>query len=132
MINEKPLTPLLQWLCEEQADITGKELAEVSGIAPQTWSKVRQGRQDLSSDLVWRVMGAIARLRPNSDCARVVALMEGKKFVRQRVTLQSLIASADESELEPAMLQLVARLFPKGDAEQHNLSSKRVKSPIAF
>ena len=132
MINEKPLTPLLVWLCEEQADITGKELAEVSGIAPQTWSKVRQGKQDLSSDLLWRVLKAIALLRPNSDSARVVALVEGKKFSRQRITLSSLIASADESELEGAMLQIVARLFPKGDAQHRPIASDRVKSPIAF
>ena len=50
----EPVSPLLRWLCEEQADIHGTELAELSGIARQTWSKVRQGKQDLSSDLLWR------------------------------------------------------------------------------
>jgi len=73
----KPLTPILQWLIEEQADISGKDLAKIALIAPQTWSKVRQGKQDLSSELIWRVMCAIASIRPRSDCARVVALMEG-------------------------------------------------------
>jgi hypothetical protein len=110
----KPITPLLEWLCDEQGDISGKDLAEVSGIAPQTWSKVRQGKQDLSSDLVWRVMCAIALLRPNSEAARVVSIVEGKPSQAHQsisASLSEMIRVADEEELEAAMLQIVRRMF---------------------
>lgn len=131
MTNDKPLSPILQWLCEEQADITGKQIAEITGIAPQTLSKVRQGKQDLSSDLLWRVMDAIAYLRPNSDCARVMALIEGKS--RQKISLSDVIASADESELETAMLQIVKRMFPKSRKNTDSVVNvERVKSPVLF
>jgi transcriptional regulator with XRE-family HTH domain len=74
----EPVSPLLRWLCEEQADIHGTELAELSGIARQTWSKVRQGKQDLTSDLLWRCMEVIARLRPRSECSQVVSIVKSQ------------------------------------------------------
>lgn len=131
----EPLTPLLKWLIDEQADITGKDLAELSGIAPQTWSKVRQGKQDLSSDLLWRCMKALALLRPHSDCARVLALVEGKKYLRSRPTIRlaDVIEAASDEELEAAMLQIVRRMFPKsGNNTDVVLNEARVKSPIPF
>lgn len=124
----EPLTPILLWLTEEQADISGKELAEIAGIAPQTWSKVRTGKQDLSSDLLWKVLKAIAYLRPASDVARVVSLIEGKKFRAPAVSLTAVIDAADEEELEGAMLQIVKRMFPKS-ADVSSLE-KQIKSPI--
>lgn len=125
----QPVTPILQWLCEEQADISGKDLAEVAGIAPQTWSKVRQGKQDLSSDLVWKVLKAISVLRPRSDAAKVVALIEGKKYHVPAVRLSDVINSSTDEELEDAMIQIVKRLFPKS-ADANGLS-ERLKSPVA-
>lgn len=128
----QPVTPILQWLCEEQADISGKDLAEVAGIAPQTWSKVRQGKQDLSSDLVWKVLKAISVLRPRSDAAKVVALIEGKKFSQPAILLSDVIESASDDELEAAFYQIFMRLFPKaGDNAGVQGFSDRLKFPIA-
>jgi len=114
----EPLTPLLKWLCDEQADIHGKDLAEISGIAPQTWSRVRQGKQDLSSDLLWRCMKAIAQLRPRSECAEVIRIVSSQKnaFDKKREREEhpllrierALSELKDETEENQAML-LMAR-----------------------
>ena len=114
----EPLTPLLKWLCEEQADIHGKDLAELSDIAPQTWSRVRQGKQDLSSDLLWRCMKAIAKLRPRSECAEVIRIVSSQKnaFDQKREREEhpllrierALSELKDETEENQAML-LMAR-----------------------
>jgi len=114
----EPLTPLLKWLCDEQADIHGKDLAEISGIAPQTWSRVRQGKQDLSSDLLWRCMKAIAQLRPRSECAEVIRIVNSQKnaFDKKREREEhpllrierALSELKDETEENQAML-LMAR-----------------------
>jgi transcriptional regulator with XRE-family HTH domain len=116
----EPVSPLLRWLCEEQADIHGTELAELSGIARQTWSKVRQGKQDLSSDLLWRCMEVIARLRPRSECAQVVRIvtsqndLERKKREREEHPLlrieRALEELKDETEENQAMLLIARRL----------------------
>jgi transcriptional regulator with XRE-family HTH domain len=115
----EPISPLLRWLCEEQADIHGTELAEQSGIARQTWSKVRQGKQDLSSDLLWRCMEVIARLRPRSECGRVVSIVqsqnaENKKRETEEHPLlrieRALSELKDETEENQAMLLMVSRL----------------------
>ncbi|MCC3532555.1 MAG: hypothetical protein JGK21_31835 [Microcoleus sp. PH2017_22_RUC_O_B] len=117
----EPVSPLLKWLCEEQADIYGKELAEVSGIAPQTWSKVRQGKQDLSSDLLWRCMEAIARLRPRSECAEVIRIVKSQKNVFEKKKREreehpllrierALSELKDETEENHAMLLMARRL----------------------
>lgn len=116
----EPVSPLLKWLCEEQADIHGKELAEVSGIAPQTWSKVRQGKQDLSSDLLWRCIEAIARLRPRSECAEVIRIVSSQKNVfekkreREEHPLlrieRALSELKDETEENQAMQLMMRRL----------------------
>ncbi|MEG4286284.1 hypothetical protein QUB68_24450 [Microcoleus sp. A006_D1] len=114
----EPLTPLLKWLCDEQADIHGKDLAELSDIAPQTWSRVRQGKQDLSSDLLWRCMEAIAQLRPRSECAEVIRIVSSQKnaFDKKREREEhpllrierALSELKDETEENQAML-LMAR-----------------------
>ncbi|MCC3499650.1 MAG: hypothetical protein JGK03_26130 [Microcoleus sp. PH2017_25_DOB_D_A] len=114
----EPVSPLLKWLCEEQADIHGKDLAELSGIARQTWSKVRQGKQDLSSDLLWRCMEAIAQLRPRSECAEVIRIVSSQKnaFDKKREREEhpllrierALSELKDETEENQAML-LMAR-----------------------
>ncbi|MEG5237024.1 hypothetical protein [Microcoleus sp. AT9b-C3] len=116
----EPVSPLLRWLCEEQADIHGTELAELSGIARQTWSKVRQGKQDLSSDLLWRCMEVIARLRPRSECAQVVRIvtsqndLQRKKREREEPPLlrieRALSELKDETEENQAMLLMARRL----------------------
>ena len=115
----EPVSPLLRWLCEEQADIHGTELAELSGIARQTWSKVRQGKQDLSSDLLWRCMEVIARLRPRSECGRVVSIVkaqnaENKDREREEHPLlrieRALAELKDETEENQAMLLMASRL----------------------
>ncbi|MEG4407029.1 hypothetical protein [Microcoleus sp. MON2_D5] len=116
----EPVSPLLRWLCEEQADIHGTELAELSGIARQTWSKVRQGKQDLSSGLLWRCMEVIARLRPRSECAQVVRIvtsqndLERKKREREEHPLlrieRALEELKDETEENQAMLLMARRL----------------------
>jgi len=116
----EPLTPFLEWLCDEQADIQGKDLAEISGISPQTLSRVRQGKQDLSSDLLWRYMEAIARLRPRSECAQVVRIVkpendsENKKTEREEHPLlrieRALSELKDETEENQAMLLIARRL----------------------
>ena len=114
----EPVSPLLRWLCEEQADIYGTDLAELSGIARQTWSKVRQGKQDLSSDLLWRCMEAIAKLRPRSECAEVIRIVSSQKnaFDQKREREEhpllrierALSELKDETEENQAML-LMAR-----------------------
>jgi transcriptional regulator with XRE-family HTH domain len=115
----EPVSPLLRWLCEEQADIHGTELAELSGIARQTWSKVRQGKQDLTSDLLWRCMEVIARLRPRSECSQVVSIIksqsaENKKREREEPPLlrieRALSELKDETEENQAMLLMARRL----------------------
>lgn len=116
----EPVSPLLRWLCEEQADINGTELAQLSGMARQTWSKVRQGKQDLSSDLLWRCMEVIARLRPRSECALVVSIvtsqneLERKKREREEHPLlrieRALSELKDETEENQAMLLIARRL----------------------
>jgi transcriptional regulator with XRE-family HTH domain len=115
----EPLTPLLKWLCDEQGDIQGKDLAEISGISPQTLSRVRQGKQDLSSDLLWRCMEAIARLRSRSECAQVVCIVKPendseKKREREEPPLlrieRALAELKDETEENQAMLLIARRL----------------------
>jgi|SRR4028119_399278 transcriptional regulator with XRE-family HTH domain len=115
----EPVSPLLRWLCEEQADIHGTELAELSGIARQTWSKVRQGKQDLTSDLLWRCMEVIARLRPRSECSQVVSIVksqsaENKRREREEPPLlrieRALSELKDETEENQAMLLMARRL----------------------
>jgi len=115
----EPVSPLLRWLCEEQADINGTELAELSGISRQTWSKVRQGRQDMTSDLLWRCMEVIARLRPRSECGQVVSIVksqnaEKKKREREEHPLlrieRALSELKDETEENQAMLLIARRL----------------------
>jgi transcriptional regulator with XRE-family HTH domain len=114
----EPVSPLLRWLCEEQADINGTQLAELSGIARQTWSKVRSGKQDLSSDLLWRCMEVIAKLRPRSECYQVVSIVnsqnENKKREREEHPLlrieRALAELKDETEENQAMLLMARRL----------------------
>jgi transcriptional regulator with XRE-family HTH domain len=114
----EPVSPLLRWLCEEQADIHGTELAELSGIARQTWSKVRQGKQDLSSDLLWRCMEVIARLRPFSDCGLVVCIVksqnDSERKEREEPPLlrieRALSELKDETEENQALLLMARRL----------------------
>ena len=115
----EPVSPLLRWLCEEQADINGTQLAELSGIARQTWSKVRSGKQDLTSDLLWRCMEVIARLRPRSECGQVVSIVksqnaENNKREREEHPLlrieRALSELKDETEGNQAMLLMARRL----------------------
>ncbi len=119
----EPLTPLLKWLCDEQADIHGKDIAEISGISPQTLSRMRQGKQDLSSDLLWRCMEAIAKLRPRSECVQVICIVspqnnvfEKKKREREREDHpllrieRALSELKDETEENQAMLLMMRRL----------------------
>lgn len=117
----EPQTPLLKWLCDEQADIHGKDLAEISGISPQTLSRMRQGKQDLSSDLLWRCIEAIAQLRPRSECAEVIRIVspqnnvfEKKKREREEHPLlrieRALSELKDETEENQAMLLMMRRL----------------------
>jgi transcriptional regulator with XRE-family HTH domain len=137
--ENKPLTPILQWLIDEQANIKGNKLAKMAGIAPQTFSSVRQGKQDLSSDLLWRVMNAIAELRPNSDCAQVVALIRGQNFSRQKNSLSDVIAVAidvaDDAELEEAFKLFGQKIFQKFNVKDSRDSfaeseGHRVKSSV--
>lgn len=115
----EPVSPLLRWLCEEQADIHGTELAELSGIARQTWSKVRQGKQDLSSDLLWRCMEVIARLRPRSECGQVVSIVKSQNAENNKRETEeppllrierALSELKDETEENQAMLLMARRL----------------------
>ncbi len=116
----EPLTPLLKWLCDEQADIQGKDLAEITGISAQTLSRVRQGKQDLSTDFLWRCIEVIARLRPRSECAKVVRIVkpendsESKKREREEHPLlrieRALSELKDETEENQAMLLMARRL----------------------
>lgn len=115
----EPVSPLLRWLCEEQADIHNTELAEQSGIARQTWSKVRHGKQDLSTDLLWRCMEAIARLRPFSECGRVVSIVKSQNAENKKREIEeppllrierALSELKDETEENQAMLLMASRL----------------------
>jgi transcriptional regulator with XRE-family HTH domain len=114
----EPVSPLLRWLCEEQADINGTELAELSGISRQTWSKVRQGKQDMTSDLLWRCMEVIARLRPRSECGQVVSIVKSQTESKKRGTEEhpllrierALDELKDETEENQAMLLMARRL----------------------
>ncbi len=116
----EPLTPLLKWLCDEQADIQGKDLAEITGISAQTLSRARQGKQDLSTDFLWRCREVIARLRPRSERAQVVRIVnaengsESKKREREEHPLlrieRALSELKDETEENQAMLLMARRL----------------------
>lgn len=133
------LSPLIEWLVQEQADIAGKELAEVAGIAPNTWSRAKTGKLELSAELSWRVMKAIALLRPRSDAARVVEIIEGregKKFSQPRLTigeqLETLISTVDDSELEAVFRVLTTRVFAGLKESKDKSDQDRVKSPIPY
>lgn len=113
----EPVSTLLKWLISEQGDVTGLEISEETGIATQTWSKARQGKQDLSSDLLWRAMVAIARRRPGSDVAKVVNIIEGGNSKRKKtdpplLRLERGLDALDEllnDEDEEEALLLIAR-----------------------
>jgi transcriptional regulator with XRE-family HTH domain len=133
--QQHPLTPILQWLIDEQGGtgITGKELANISGIAPQTWSRVRQGHQDLTTESLWKIIEAIAQLRPQSECAQVISIIQGKKKRLKQLTLPEMIEVSSEKELEEAMILIVKKLFPrKNNDESMDVSSSKNdrKSPI--
>lgn len=133
--QQHPLTPILQWLINEQGatGITGKELANISGIAPQTWSRVRQGHQDLTTESLWKIIQAIAQLRPQSECAQVISIIQGKKKRLKQLTLPEMIEVSSEKELEEAMILIVKKLFPrKNNDESMDVSSSKNdrKSPI--
>jgi predicted transcriptional regulator len=133
--QQHPLTPILQWLIDEQGGtgITGKELANISGIAPQTWSRVRQGHQDLTTESLWKIIEAIAQLRPQSECAQVISIIQGKKKRLKQLTLPEMIEVSSEKELEEAMILIVKKLFPrKNNDESMDASSSKNdrKSPI--
>ena len=114
----EPVSPLLRWLCEEQANINSTQLAELSGIARQTWSKVRSGKQDLTSDLLWRCMEVIARLRPRSECGQVVCIVKSQNAENERereehplLRIERALAELkDETEENQAMLLMARRL----------------------
>ncbi len=129
--ENKPLSPILQWLVGEQANIKVNKLAKMAGIAPTTFSNVRHGKQDLTSELLWRLMNAIAELRPNSDCAQVVALIRGQNFSRQKNSLSDVIAAAidvaDDAELEEAFKLFGQKIFQKFNVRD---SRDRVKSSV--
>lgn len=135
--HQQPLTPILEWLIEEQAGITGKELAQISGVAPQTWSRVRQGRQDLTTESLWKIIEAIAQLRPRSECAQVVAIIQSSEK-KKTLTLAEMIDTSSDRELEEAMILIVRKLFPRSskntytsDKNTDATSSKNnIKSPI--
>ena len=121
-------TPILQWLIEEQSGLTGKQLSEISGIAPQTWSRVRQGRQDLTSESLWKIIEAIAQLRPRSECAQIAAIIQGKK---NTLTLPEMIELSSDQELEEAMVLIVRKLFPRNGKDTYVPASKNnIKSPV--
>jgi ribosomal protein L16 Arg81 hydroxylase len=73
----------------------------------------------LSIDLMTR--GApIALLRPNSEAARFVSIVEGKTSQAHQsisASLSEMIRVADEEELEAAMLQIVRRMFRRQTAQ---------------
>jgi len=112
-MKEKTLkSPILQWIFANQP-CTGKELAETAGIAQQTLSDARTGRADFSTATLWKIMQAIAQLEPNSSVAEVTKIIEGKKNPQFLAQMKTLIASADEEELEQIFSFLGERLFSK-------------------
>ncbi len=127
--GKKPLGPMLQWLVNEQehANIKVSRLAKMTGIAPTTVSGIRHGRQDLTSQLLWRLMVAIAELRPNSGCAQVVALIREQKFLEQKGSLCDVIAAAidvaDDAELEEAFKLFGRKMLRKFKAKDSPASS---------
>jgi transcriptional regulator with XRE-family HTH domain len=131
-MESKASNPIVRWVFNEQAGISNKDLAEIVGITQQSLSRARHGKQDLGSDFLWRLMVAIAKLRPHSDCAEFVGLIErGKLFQSQSRTLSSVVAAADDSELEIAMLLIVQKLFSKSRVNTDvSVSSERVKSSV--
>ncbi|MEB3831889.1 hypothetical protein [Phormidium sp. CCY1219] len=108
-METKPTAPIIEWLIEEQGGLEGKEVSEVAGISPVTWSKIRQGKQNPTGDTIWRVMCAIAALRPRSACAEVVQIIKGEK--RQPPSLANIIEASTEEELEAIMKLIIKRLF---------------------
>lgn len=123
-MDPKPLNPILMWLIDEQGGLEGKAIAEAAGVSATTWSKIRQGKQDPSSDTLWRVMCAIATLRPRSVCADVVQVIEGKKYLKPSPpSLPEIIEASTEEELEGMMILLVKQLFPKAEKQAESLIS---------
>lgn len=123
-MEPKPLNPILDWLIDEQGGLEGKAIAKAAGVSATTWSKIRQGKQDPSSDTLWRVMCAIAELRPRSVCAEVVVTIEGKKPLRgapSPPSLTAIIDSSTDEELEIMMVLLVRKLFPRVDTRENIL-----------
>lgn len=107
---EKP-NPLRNWIVQQQDfyGITGEQMAEFIGIAPQTWSKYRRGKSDMTGTLLWEAIRAIAFFAPSSDARKLINLVEGRgvpalKSVGEQ--LNYLIETADDEELNEALLKI--------------------------
>ncbi len=130
-------------LMEEIFDLTlkrygiqGKALANLSGVSENHISEFRRGKlkTGVTTDCLLKLLEAMDQLSPGAR-RFFCDLLAGKKKLPQRFQseLEFLIDAADENELESAMLQIVARMFPKSEENtDRNSTVDRLKSPIHF
>jgi transcriptional regulator with XRE-family HTH domain len=116
--------------------IQGKALANLSGVSENHISEFRRGKlkTGVTTDCLLKLLEAMDQLSPGAR-RFFCDLLAGKKKLPQgfQSELEFLIDAADENELESAMLQIVARMFPKSEEDRNrNSTVERLKSPIHF
>lgn len=106
--------------------ISGKWLSEQSGVSIQMISNYRNGKQRVYSDSLESMISAL----PIQARRYLYGLVGSDRPV---LTLELLIDTASEEELEAAMIQIVRRIFPKSEEiTDANSADSRVKSSVLY
>lgn len=115
--------------------IQGKALANLSGVSENHISEFRRGKlkTGVTTDCLLKLLEAMDQLSPGARHFFCDLLAGKKKLQGFQSEIEFLIDVADENELESAMLQIVARMFPKSEENTgRNSTVERLKSPIHF
>jgi hypothetical protein len=98
---------IVDWMFQQQGEISNTCLSQKTGISCQSIGRARMARQDLTTEPFWRLMVVMAELKPYSDCARVVRIVQG---LEPPSDLKCLVANASEKELKEVLQQILARV----------------------
>lgn len=106
--------------------ISGKYLSEQSRVSIQMISNYRNGKQRVYSDSLEAMISAL----PIQARQYLYGLVSNDRAV---LTLETMIDTASEEELEAAMIQIVRRIFPKSEeVTDANSVDSRVKSSVLY
>ena len=112
-----PTTQLLIWVVQEMAGIQRKHLHEVSGIPQSTLSEIKTGRQDVQTALLWRLMQAIAQIKPQSNMAGIVRIIKGEvsvyKQLKGKEKVKEFLGTCTAEELEFTLMSVTQKIFPR-------------------